>query len=61
MFSATYTADILKFAKLVNPGAYVISPRSKEELVLDVIFQVKMDVSKVTGGKLQVLKVSLPF
>lgn len=56
MFSATYTEEIMRFAHKVNPNAYVVTPRSKEELVLDVIFQVKMDVNKCAGGKLQVLK-----
>jgi len=31
-----------------------VTPRSTEELVLDVIFQVRMDVNKCPGGKLQV-------
>lgn len=35
---------------------YSSTPRTSEELVLDVIFQVKVNVNKVPGGKLQVLK-----
>jgi hypothetical protein len=38
----------------VVPHAYIVTPRSTEELVLDVIFQVRMDVRKCPGGKLQV-------
>lgn len=56
MFSATYTPEIIDYAKKVNPRAYVITPRSREELVLDVIFQVKMHTDRLPGGKLQVLK-----
>jgi len=56
MFSATYTEDIIKYAKKINPRAYLVTPRSKEELVLDVILQIRMDVNKAPGGKLQVLK-----
>lgn len=55
MFSATYTPEIIEYAKKVNPRAYVVTPRSREELVLDVIFQVKMNVNRCPGGKLQVL------
>lgn len=53
-FSATYTKPILTFARSVVPRAYLVTPRSTEELVLDVIFQVRMDVNKCRGGKLQV-------
>lgn len=53
-FSATYTKQILTFARTVVPRAYLVTPRSTEELVLDVIFQVRMDVNKCRGGKLQV-------
>jgi len=55
-FSATYSKPILAFARTVVPRAYLVTPRSTEELVLDVIFQVRMDVNKCRGGKLQVLK-----
>ncbi len=53
-FSATYSKPILAFARTVVPRAYLVTPRSTEELVLDVIFQVRMDVNKCRGGKLQV-------
>ena len=53
-FSATYTKPILAFARTVVPRAYLVTPRSTEELVLDVIFQVRMDIRKCPGGKLQV-------
>jgi ATP-dependent RNA helicase DDX19/DBP5 len=56
MFSATYTKKILEYARKIVPKAYLVTPRSTEELVLDVIFQVRMDVNKCPGGKLQVLK-----
>lgn len=55
-FSATYTKEIINFARKIVPRAYLVTPRSTEELVLDVIFQVRMDVKKCPGGKLQVLK-----
>eukprot|EP01038_Epipyxis_sp_PR26KG_P010119 gene10119-13601_t len=55
-FSATYAAEVLAYAKTLVPRAYVIKPRSTEELVLDVIFQLRMDVRNFPGGKLQVLK-----
>lgn len=54
-FSATYSKPILAFARTVVPRAYLVTPRSTEELVLDVIFQVRMDVNKCRGGKLQVI------
>lgn len=53
-FSATYTEEIIAYARKVVPKAYVVKPRSTEELVLDVIFQVRMDVNACPGGKLQV-------
>ena len=53
-FSATYSKEILAYARTVVPRAYLVTPRSTEELVLDVIFQVRMDVNKCPGGKLQV-------
>ncbi len=56
LFSATYTPEIIDFARKIVPRAYLVTPRSTEELVLDVIFQVRMDVTKCAGGKLQVLK-----
>jgi ATP-dependent RNA helicase DDX19/DBP5 len=56
LFSATYTPDVIAFARKIVPRAYLVTPRSTEELVLDVIFQVRMDVNKCAGGKLQVLK-----
>jgi len=34
----------------------VVRPESVEELVLDVIFQIRMDVRKAPGGKLSVLQ-----
>ena len=55
-FSATYEKEILNYARKIVPRAYLVTPRSTEELVLDVIFQVRMDVNKSAGGKLQVLK-----
>lgn len=55
-FSATYTKDIIAYARRIVPRAYLVTPRSTEELVLDVIFQVRMDVNRCAGGKLQVLK-----
>lgn len=55
-FSATYSENILSFARKIVPRAYVVKPKSTEELVLDVIFQVRMDVSKSVGGKLKVLQ-----
>ena len=58
-FSATYSKPILAFARTVVPRAYLVTPRSTEELVLDVIFQVRMDVNKCRGGKLQVRTVML--
>ena len=36
--------------------AFVVRPESVEELVLDVIFQIRMDVRKAPGGKLSVLQ-----
>lgn len=56
LFSATYTQEILDYARKIVPDAFVIRPPRREELVLDVIFQVRMDVTKCRGGKLQVLK-----
>jgi ATP-dependent RNA helicase DDX19/DBP5 len=56
LFSATYTQEIMDYAKKIVPLAYVIRPPRREELVLDVIFQVRMDINKCRGGKLQVLK-----
>lgn len=56
LFSATYTPEIIAYARRLVPQAYLVTPRSTEELVLDVIFQVRMDVKQVPGGKLQVLK-----
>lgn len=53
-FSATYTKEIIAYARQIVPKAYLVTPRSTEELVLDVIFQVRMDVRKCKGGKLQV-------
>lgn len=55
LFSATYTEDVIKLAKKIVPKAYLVKPSKKEELVLDVIFQVRMDVRKLQGGKLQAL------
>lgn len=55
-FSATYSDQILKYARGIVPRAYVVKPKSTEELVLDVIFQIRMDVNTCQGGKLQVLK-----
>lgn len=55
MFSATYTPEIINYARKLAPRSYVVTPRKTEELVLDVIFQVKMDVNKCPGKKLQVL------
>ena len=34
----------------------MVRPESVEELVLDVIFQIRMDVRKAPGGKLSVLQ-----
>ena len=56
LFSATYNDGILKFAKTIAPNAAVIRPPSADQLVLDVILQVRMDVSVLPGGKLQALK-----
>ncbi len=56
LFSATYTPEVIKLAKVIVPQAYLIKPATEEELVLDVIFQVRMDVTKCRGGKLQVLQ-----
>mmetsp|Transcript_2902 Transcript_2902/g.3110 ORF Transcript_2902/g.3110 Transcript_2902/m.3110 type:complete len:509 (+) Transcript_2902:111-1637(+) len=56
LFSATYTDEIMDYAQKIVPNAYTIRPPKREELVLDVIFQVWMDVRKARGGKLQVLK-----
>ena len=36
--------------------AYIVKPKSSEELVLDVIFQVRMNVNNCPGGKLKVLQ-----
>lgn len=55
-FSATYSEKILAFAKSLVKRAYVVRPKSTEELVLDVIFQVRMDVNKCVGGKAKVLQ-----
>jgi ATP-dependent RNA helicase DDX19/DBP5 len=55
-FSATFTPEVLTLAKKLNPSAYIIRPVRKEELVLDVIFQVKINVTTVPGGKLEVLQ-----
>lgn len=55
-FSATYTKEIIAYARKIVPRAYLVTPRSTEELVLDVIFQVRMDVNRCRGGKLQVLQ-----
>ena len=55
-FSATYSDKILTFAKSLVKRAYVVRPKSTEELVLDVIFQVRMDVNKCAGGKAKVLQ-----
>ncbi|RYG66221.1 DEAD/DEAH box helicase, partial [archaeon] len=56
LFSATYTPDVIAFARKIVPRAYLVTPRSTEELVLDVIFQVKMDVRRAARGKLGVLQ-----
>lgn len=55
-FSATYGDKILSYAKSIVRRAFVVRPQSTEELVLEVIFQVKMDVSKTIGGKEKVLQ-----
>lgn len=55
LFSATYTEEVIKLAKKMVPKAYLVKPSKKEELVLDVIFQVRMDVRRLQGGKLQAL------
>lgn len=55
-FSATYSKAILDYARKIVPRAYIFTPRSNEELVLDVIFQIKMNVSAFPGGKLQALQ-----
>lgn len=54
LFSATYEKSILDYARRIVPRAYLVTPRSTEELVLDVIFQVRMSIPP--GNKLQVLK-----
>lgn len=59
-FSATYTKEIIAYARQIVPKAYLVTPRSTEELVLDVIFQVRMDVNRSPGGKLQVRERVLP-
>ena len=41
---------------LFTVRAYVVKPQSIEDLVLDVIFQVRMDVRRAPGGKLKVLQ-----
>jgi ATP-dependent RNA helicase DDX19/DBP5 len=57
LFSATYSEEVMSFAKtIMKPNVTVIRPPSVEDLMLDVIFQVRMDVRKHRGGKLGILK-----
>jgi ATP-dependent RNA helicase DDX19/DBP5 len=56
LFSATYTKEIMEYAQKIVANPYIIRPPSREALVLDVIFQVRMNINKASGGKLQVLK-----
>jgi superfamily II DNA/RNA helicase len=39
-----------------NFSSYLVLPKKEEKLLIDVIFQVCIDVTKAEGGKLQVLK-----
>eukprot|EP00597_Dinobryon_sp_UTEXLB2267_P005711 CAMPEP_0170059962 /NCGR_PEP_ID=MMETSP0019_2-20121128/2055_1 /TAXON_ID=98059 /ORGANISM="Dinobryon sp., Strain UTEXLB2267" /LENGTH=543 /DNA_ID=CAMNT_0010265367 /DNA_START=35 /DNA_END=1666 /DNA_ORIENTATION=- len=55
-FSATYSKEVLDYARMIIPRAYVVKPKSTEELVLDVIFQVRVNVTLCPGGKLKVLQ-----
>lgn len=57
LFSATYSEDVMNFSKtIIKPGVTVIRPQSIEDLMLDVIFQVRMDVRKHREGKLGILR-----
>lgn len=55
-FSATFTADILKYSKSIVPKAYSVTLKNTESLVLKVIRQVTINTTDVAGGKLKVLQ-----
>lgn len=57
-FSATYTKDIIDFSGRIVNRAHLVTLKSDEDLILDVVFQVCMNVNLVSnrGGKLQVLQ-----
>jgi ATP-dependent RNA helicase DDX19/DBP5 len=57
-FSATYTKEIIDFSGRIVNRAHLVTLKSDEDLILDVVFQVCMNVNLVSnrGGKLQVLQ-----
>lgn len=55
-FSATYTQDIISFSERIINKAYLVTLSSDEDLILDVVFQVCMNVGSSIDGKLQILQ-----
>eukprot|EP01035_Chromulina_nebulosa_P020286 gene20286-26333_t len=58
-FSATYSEEVIKFSRtIMKPGVTVIRPANIEDLMLDVIFQIRMYAFKHNSGrgKLGILK-----
>ena len=57
-FSATYTKEIIDFSRRLVSRAHEVTLKSDEDLILDVVFQVCMNVNLLSnkGGKLQVLQ-----
>jgi ATP-dependent RNA helicase DDX19/DBP5 len=57
LLSATYPPQVLTYAQRIVDNAVTVKLASDQELILSELFQVNMDVNKVsTGGKLQILR-----
>ena len=54
--SATMICEVYNSMTLLFVRAVVVRPRRIEERVLEIIFQIRMDVRKAPGGKLSVLQ-----
>ena len=55
-FSATYTQDIIAFSERIISKAHLVTLSSDEDLILEVVFQVCMNVGSSADAKLQVLQ-----
>jgi len=55
-FSATYTQDIIAFSERIISKAHLVTLSSDEDLILDVVFQVCMNVGSSADAKLEVLQ-----